>query len=177
MYSIKNYYKSITSEAQLKQLLYDNGPIGVSVYSRDAAFRYFGGGGVLNACTNKTSIDHVVLLVGWTTRGWIIKNSWGTGWGDNGYATIDYKNNCGIDIWVDVLSMDPTILGTTVGAAPQTSNMSRECVVTMEDHSGDGWNGYFFTVMQGQSIVSTFGSDFTSGRTHGPQEILIPLNK
>jgi C1A family cysteine protease len=42
--------------------------------------------------------NHAVLIVGWDddlshaggTGGWIVKNSWGTGWGDSGYFTIAY---------------------------------------------------------------------------------------
>jgi len=42
--------------------------------------------------------NHAVLIVGWDdslahdggTGGWIVKNSWGTSWGDSGYFTIAY---------------------------------------------------------------------------------------
>ena len=42
--------------------------------------------------------DHIVLIVGWDdslshaggTGGWIVKNSWGTGWGKEGFFTIAY---------------------------------------------------------------------------------------
>lgn len=53
-----------------------------------------------------TSIDHAVLLVGWDDnfpRGsfndmpekdgaWLIRNSWGTGWGDDGYFWLSYED-------------------------------------------------------------------------------------
>ncbi|MFH1145098.1 MAG: C1 family peptidase, partial [Candidatus Eisenbacteria bacterium] len=37
-------------------------------------------------------INHAVLLVGWddTLGAWIIKNSWGPGWGDAGFAHVRY---------------------------------------------------------------------------------------
>ena len=46
-----------------------------------------------NKYDNKET-NHVVYCVGWKTnkltgkRLWIIKNSWGTGWGDNGYFYV-----------------------------------------------------------------------------------------
>ncbi len=50
--------------------------------------------------------NHCVLIVGWDdslthaggTGGWIVKNSWDTDWGDNGYFTIAYGSaNIGAD--------------------------------------------------------------------------------
>lgn len=44
--------------------------------------------------SNPTS-NHAVLLVGWCdVRGaWLMKNSWGTGWGENGYMWIKYNTS------------------------------------------------------------------------------------
>lgn len=37
------------------------------------------------------------MIVGYTADGhWIIKNSWGTAWGDNGFAIIDKDADCGL---------------------------------------------------------------------------------
>jgi Papain family cysteine protease len=49
--------------------------------------------------TAKPEGGHVVLIVGYddTAGCWIIKNSWGTGWGDSGFGLIAY-GQCGIDI-------------------------------------------------------------------------------
>ncbi len=55
------------------------------------------------SCTS-TSIDHAVTLVGYGTLNgvdyWKIKNSWGTGWGDNGYLLIQRNQGaCGIGLY------------------------------------------------------------------------------
>lgn len=50
-------------------------------------------GGILNTCGASSSIDHGVTLVGAyqddKVNYWTIKNSWGTGWGENGYIRLD----------------------------------------------------------------------------------------
>jgi C1A family cysteine protease len=65
---------------------------------------YSYGGGVYNGypSSDPNNIDHAVTIVGWWDAGnaWIIKNSWGTGWGPyGGYAYVNY-NACNIGKWV-----------------------------------------------------------------------------
>jgi C1A family cysteine protease len=80
---------SVPSTTAIKNAIYTYGPISVEV----AVDGYFQGysGGVFNA-TTASSIDHAVVLVGWddTNGCWIMKNSWGTGWGESGYMRIAY---------------------------------------------------------------------------------------
>jgi hypothetical protein len=43
-------------------------------------------------------VDHAVLLIGYTPDYWIIKNQWGTTWGEDGFirVTRDRDTNCQI---------------------------------------------------------------------------------
>lgn len=53
--------------------------------------------GVFNSCPEDTRIDHAVVLIGYEYgKGWKIKNSWGTSWGENGFAWIGDGNTCNI---------------------------------------------------------------------------------
>ena len=52
------------------------------------------GSGIFNNCGS--SLDHAVLLVGYTDDYWKIKNSWGTSWGEKGFIRISSGNTCGI---------------------------------------------------------------------------------
>ena len=60
------------------------GPISVTVDASGTFGHYTGG--ILNSCG--TSINHGIIAVGYTSDYYIIKNSWGTGWGESGFARI-----------------------------------------------------------------------------------------
>lgn len=68
-----------------------NQPISVAV---DAANWSKYTSGVFNNC--RKSLDHGVLLVGIKDGNWVIKNSWGTTWGENGYIRLASGNTCGL---------------------------------------------------------------------------------
>jgi len=75
-----NHYSSLT-QAQLQQFLITNGPVLVGVSAGNTAFMEYASG-IFTGCQAGASIDHSVLLVGFTAAGdWIIKNSWGLDWG------------------------------------------------------------------------------------------------
>jgi cathepsin L len=87
------------SVAELKQALCEYGPLSVSVNATGAFQAY--PGGVFNENANDTT-NHAVLLIGWNdSKGaWLIKNSWGTNWGETGgygkergYMWIAYGSN------------------------------------------------------------------------------------
>ncbi|NAV55476.1 hypothetical protein FGF86_23385 [Salmonella sp. zj-f77] len=51
-------------------------------------------GGVFSNCA--TQLNHGVLLVGIVNGNWLVKNSWGASWGENGYITLKAGNTCGL---------------------------------------------------------------------------------
>ena len=62
------------------------------------------GGGVYNGYPSNSNneLDHAVTIVGWcnSMNAWVIKNSWGEGWGPyGGYAYVGY-NQCNIGKYV-----------------------------------------------------------------------------
>ncbi|UCD95117.1 MAG: hypothetical protein JSU69_03445 [Candidatus Zixiibacteriota bacterium] len=83
----------IPSIDAMKQAIMDYGPISVAVRANSAMQAY--GGGIFNSCETG-DVNHAVVLVGWddnqgTSGVWFMRNSWGTGWGeDGGYMRIEY---------------------------------------------------------------------------------------
>jgi len=66
-------------------------PISVAVEADQSTFQFYSKGTVMTGtCGTKT--DHGVLIVGYnneaSTKYWIVKNSWGVTWGDEGYCYI-----------------------------------------------------------------------------------------
>lgn len=82
------------AEQQIEHILHNYGPVAVGV---DSANMYHYTGGLFKASMCTTDIDHAVTIVGYTDDAWIIKNSWGSFWGDEGYLYLERgKNACGM---------------------------------------------------------------------------------
>ena len=93
-------YKNITSdEVEMAKALYEIGPLAVGIDSTFLQF-YFGGVSDPMFCSNIN--NHDVLIVGYGTSlfgkdYWIVKNSWGSGWGEKGYFRfVRGMKKCGI---------------------------------------------------------------------------------
>lgn len=85
-------------------------PVAIAI---EADTRYFQSyaSGILTSPSCGTSLDHGVLIVGYGESSgqkyWLVKNSWGTSWGDAGYVKIarsDSTNDAGIC----GIAMDPS---------------------------------------------------------------------
>ena len=82
------------AESEFEAILHNFGPISVGV---DSTSMEHYKGGIFQASHCTTNIDHAVAIVGYTDDAWIIKNSWGPQWGENGYLRLERgKNACGV---------------------------------------------------------------------------------
>lgn len=78
------------NEADLETAV-SQGCVSVAIEADQLAFQYYSGGILDTTCG--TELDHGVLLVGYNNEEtdseyWILKNSWGTSWGIQGYAYL-----------------------------------------------------------------------------------------
>ncbi|XP_072102836.1 cathepsin L.1 [Mobula birostris] len=90
------------SELLLKYAVAMNGPVSVAIDASHSSFRFYSSGIYDEKMCSSDFLDHAVLAVGYgTLEGtdyWLVKNSWGTYWGDDGYIYMsrNKNNQCGI---------------------------------------------------------------------------------
>ncbi|XP_067086492.1 digestive cysteine proteinase 2 [Osmerus mordax] len=78
------------------------GPITIALDADHLSFLFYSSGIYEEPSCNPNNLSHAALLVGYGSEGgkdyWIIKNSWGTGWGEGGFMRMirNGSNTCGI---------------------------------------------------------------------------------
>lgn len=109
--------------AQIKQTLWDNGSVDVGImwkpeyYSQANNAYYYP--------EEEITTNHAVLLVGWddtfprgyfdtgttpdTDGAWIIQNSWGGNWGDNGFFYVSYADRSIYQLCSSVIDASPEV--------------------------------------------------------------------
>jgi len=85
--------------ALIKQELSTNGPLGMYIMATEQFSSYKSGVFVQNPAIPSGDINHAVTLVGYGTDAatgidyWLVLNSWGSTWGENGYIRIRRGTN------------------------------------------------------------------------------------
>ena len=94
--TVKSFTKITNGEAAMASYVLSTGPLSVCL---DASSWNSYTGGIMTVCGN--TVDHCVQAVGVNTGSdgyWIVRNSWGTSWGESGYIQLSYgSNTCNID--------------------------------------------------------------------------------
>lgn len=58
--------------------------------------------------TDKRKGGHAVTVVGYNKKGFILRNSWGSNWGDNGYVIFPYSDfGMQWEIWTTIDANSP----------------------------------------------------------------------
>ncbi|KAJ9470061.1 Cysteine proteinase [Diplonema papillatum] len=88
--TVKGHTDIAHNEEQMATWVSTHGPLSIAVDASAGWQNYQGG--ILSTCFGR-SIDHGVLIVGYTNDYWIVKNSWGPSWGESGYIRLLFGTN------------------------------------------------------------------------------------
>ena len=74
----------------MMQEIYQRGPIACGIAATPELHNYQGG--IFEDKTNATDINHDISVVGYGvekgTKYWVVRNSWGTSWGESGFVRV-----------------------------------------------------------------------------------------
>jgi len=100
---ISNWTMISTNEDQIAAYLVEHGPVAIAANAEE--WQFYIGGVFYVPCL--ASLDHGILIVGYgvetdvfdqTMPYWIVKNSWGADWGEDGYIRIERGvGKCGVN--------------------------------------------------------------------------------
>jgi C1A family cysteine protease len=151
-----------TDTTSIKNSLLENGPLQVNMMS-DENFYSYETGITTYYCPNNYTLNHAVTLVGWDDNlnisnapvdgAWLIKNSWGTDWGDDGYFWLSYADSSSLNYAVSFNStgnsdeFDDIYYYDTLGTLGSFGY----------DNQNDGYGAISVTIRNDNEVISSVG--------------------
>lgn len=93
-------YEYVKSDSADMMSALDHSPASVAIFASSRAFQSYSSG-IFSEEGCATDVNHGVAVVGYKANEyWIIRNSWGSSWGESGYmqmAMAEGKGICGIN--------------------------------------------------------------------------------
>lgn len=76
-------------------------PVTIALSAGSSVFQLYRSG-ILNSSACGTTLNHAVIIVGYGISGstpyWLVRNSWGSSWGESGYIRIYRSSTTGVGI-------------------------------------------------------------------------------
>merc|ERR1719282_321479 len=122
---VSGYVKNPVNDAKaLETAVATKGPQAITVAAEPWQFY---GGGIFHGCSSGifsssgATLDHGVQLVGYSQDYWIVRNSWGAGWGEKGFIRVSRQNDA--KTFTDKKPSD----GVACAPYPKTQTVGGEC--------------------------------------------------
>jgi C1A family cysteine protease len=159
----------------MKQTLVDEGPFEAAMMVYSDFYDYTGG--VYRHTYGSLEGGHAVTIVGYSDYGgyWIAKNSWGTGWGENGWFRIAY-GECSIDNYAYVPIMPDPAYHVSTSASPSVGGMIAADPPDCTDSGCDSGTTVELTASPSDGYEFTTWSGDISG-SDNPSSILVDADK
>jgi len=91
------------NEVELMHAIASQGPCSIAIDASHESFQFYSSGVYREPECDPGMLDHGVLLIGYGQekhggKYWLVKNSWGDGWGHDGYIKMarEEDNMCGV---------------------------------------------------------------------------------
>jgi len=96
---VKSYFDVTKNDSDALKAALDTAPVSVAIEADKTVFQYYTSG-VITGSACGTNLDHGVLAVGYGTENgtpyYLVKNSWNSTWGDQGYVKIGIESGAGV---------------------------------------------------------------------------------
>jgi len=93
--SVSTYTNVASKSTSALQDAIQKGPVSVTIEADRSVFQSYSSG-IITGTSCGTNLDHAVLAVGYGSNYFIVKNSWGTRWGESGYVRIGFADGAGV---------------------------------------------------------------------------------
>jgi len=115
----------VNDAAAFETALATKGPMSVTVAA--GSWQLYGGG-IFQGCSKgqDETLDHGVQAVGYTKDYWIVRNSWGPGWGEKGYIRLSRASDA-----QTFINKDPAD-GTACKPLPKSQTIGGECGILFD---------------------------------------------
>jgi hypothetical protein len=100
--TVKGYVNVTRLDESALQQAISQQPVSIAIAANCDAFMSYGGGVLSDSCSDQEGdIDHAIIAVGYNLKPantkdapyYIVRNSWGTGWGEDGYVRMAIGTN------------------------------------------------------------------------------------
>merc|ERR1739848_125572 len=127
------YWTESGDEATLKKLVATHGAVVTGVAAAGPFSQYKGG--IFAGCSSNAQTDHAVTVVGYGTENgvdyWLIKNSWGSSWGEKGYIRLKRGvKMCGVGASIVTVSCAKGSSSATTSAPVTTTTPAMTSLTT-----------------------------------------------
>jgi len=165
----------------IKTAIMTYGVVDAAVYVTTSFSDYSGGvwSDSNNSCSNGayTTTNHAIALVGWgndATYGdyWILRNSWGTSWGENGYMRIAV-NSAAVDCAVCYMVYDNVPQPPVAGFSADETNVLFGSTVNFTDASTNSPTSWSWSFEGGTPSTSTTQNPSVVYNTPGTYNVTL----